>query len=469
MSGHEETTRSPELVLGAHPSVGERRHVGQLGREMAPRASAAEWVPAAERPDPAAVIDAQNADRVPALVPTRHARMLVSPFTFYRGAAAIMAADLAGTPTSGITVQLCGDAHLSNFGLFASPERSLVFDINDFDETLPGPWEWDVKRLATSFVVAGRDRGFDEKTTRELARRSVTAYGRAMSDFAAMPTLEVWYSRLRARDITSLTTRSKGKKRVKAAMTKARRRDSAHALSKLAVEVGGEYRIAADPPWVTPLRDALDIMDADDAARVVQEAFDAYAATLSDARRTLLSRFRLVDVAHKAVGVGSLGTRCFVALLEGRDRSDPLFLQAKESTRSVLEDHLPPSAYLQHGERVVKGQLLIQSASDIFLGWATGRRGRDFYFRQLRDMKGSADVERMDPRSMSLYADLCGWTLARAHARSGDPVAVAAYLGTDDAYPRAVAEFARTYADQNDRDYEQVTQAVLDGRLQSAH
>ncbi len=447
-------------------SLAERQESGRAARDRAPWASHAEWAEAPDRTDPLDAIEADDEGRIEALVPIRHARMLATPFTFYRGSASVMAADLASTPTGGIDVQLCGDAHLSNFGIFASPARRMVFDVNDFDETLPGPWEWDVKRLVTSFVIAGRNNGFGEKTSRKIARRSVHAYERAMHEFAQMSTLEVWYTRLLAKDLRSLVTKTKGKKQVDKTLAKARRRNSMHALSKLAVEVDGRFEIAADPPIVVPLRDALDLMDPDRAAESVRNAFDGYLASTSESVRALLSRFRLVDIAHKVVGVGSVGTRCFIMLFEGRDHGDPLFLQGKEAGASVLESHLPPSRFSHGGQRIVEGQLLMQAASDILLGWTTGTSGRDFYFRQLRDMKGSADVEAQDASQMSAYADLCGWTLARAHARSGDPVVIDAYLGEGKEFRSAVAQFALRYADRNDLDHQQLAQAVADGRLE---
>lgn len=448
-------------------TVDERRQLGKAARAKVPRSSHADWAPASDRPDPVAVVEQQNSDRIASLVPIRHGRMLTSPFSFYRGAAAVMAADLATRPTTGIDVQVCGDAHLSNLGVFATPERTLVFDINDFDETLPGPWEWDVKRLAASVVVAGRHNGFDEAESRRAALRSVRAYQRAMGEFAEMSTLAIWYSRLEAKDIVAMAERTKGKKAVKRTLTKATRRNSLRARSKLAAVVNGEFKILADPPYVVPLHDAGEIMDPAEADELVQEAFHGYVESLSEDRKMLLSRYRIVDVAHKVVGVGSVGTRCFIALLEGRDHNDPLFLQAKEASPSVLENHLPQSVYEQQGQRVVEGQRLIQAASDTFLGWVRGRHGRDFYFRQLRDMKGSADVEAMDPRAMTKYAGLCGWTLARGHSRSGDPVAIAGYLGTNDTFASAVAEFARRYADQNEVDYTLLREACATGRLET--
>ncbi len=451
-----------------HRSVEERRLLGAEARAAVPRSSHAEWVPSPNRPDPVRVIDAENTGRVNALVPIRHGRMRRTPFAFYRGAAGIMAGDLANTLVSGIDVQLCGDAHLSNFGVFASPARRLVFDINDFDETLLGPWEWDVKRLAASLVIAGRNNRFGDVESRKIARRSVRAYQRAMTRFAQMSTLEVWYTRLKAKDIEALAKRPRDRKTVARTMSKAERRDSVHALSELAVEVDGAYRIKSDPPKVVPLRDGGDIMDPAVAGDIVRDALDDYQDSLSGDRRTLLSRYRLVDVAHKVVGVGSVGTRCFIALLEGRDRHDLLFLEAKEATSSVLEEHLAPSVHEHHGQRVVEGQRLIQAASDVFLGWTSGRLGRDFYLRQLRVVNGLADVEDLAPDGLSVYARLCGWTLARGHARSGDPVAIAAYMGKGANFPDAVAEFACRYADQNDRDHEELLQAVSDGRLATA-
>jgi uncharacterized protein (DUF2252 family) len=433
-----------------------------------------------------ALLEEQNQSRDADLVPVRHARMMASPFTFYRGSARIMAEDLWRTPTAGLVVQLCGDAHLSNFGVFASPERSLVFDINDFDETLPGPFEYDVKRLAASFTIAARNNGFAKADVRAVTRECVRAYRQAMAEFAEMKTLDVWYAHLSEAEllasvqaaITELSASGadlkklkKQGKRTKEIAKKARSRDSTQALAKLAEVVDGRYRIVSQPPFIVPLRDVLTIYPGfpDNVEAAIDQQLARYSATLRPDRRRLLERFELVDVARKVVGVGSVGTRAFIALLQGKDEHDPLFLQLKEASRSVLESHLPKSRYRQPGQRVVQGQILMQATSDIFLGWTTGLdTSRSFYWRQLRDMKGSAEVERMSPEGMTFYATTCGWTLARAHARSGDPVALAEYLGTDDEFDRAVADFAKHYAHQNDRDFEAFADAVRTGRIEAA-
>jgi uncharacterized protein (DUF2252 family) len=468
-----------------HPSVDERRARGKQARDRTPGSSHAGWVPAADRPDPVGLLEEQNLTREPDLVPVRHGRMLVSPFTFYRGAAKIMAADLAGTPTAGLQVQLCGDAHLSNFGAFASPERELLFGLNDFDETLPGPFEYDVKRLAASFTVAARNNGFGKPDTRAATRASVAAYREAMAGFAAMGTMDIWYAHLDEDQLlkavqSAAAKASKTKKRAKAAkqarktaektIAKAHTRDSLQALSKLGEVVDGRYRIVSQPPIVVPMREleATYGLSADQMERALRDQFRAYRATLRDDQRQLLERFQLVDMARKVVGVGSVGTRSFIALLQGRDQHDPLFLQVKEATRSVLEGPLPKSRYKQPGERVVYGQRMLQAASDIYLGWTRGVDvNRYFYWRQLRDMKGSAEVESMAPLGLRVYADICGWTLARAHARSGDPIAIAAYLGEDDQFDRSITDFAQRYADQNEQDYQAFAKAIRSGRLEA--
>ena len=450
-------------------------------RERSPLSRHSEWQPVTERSDPVSLLEEQNATREPDLVPVRHGRMMVSPFTFYRGAAKIMAADLAVTATAGLQVQLCGDAHLCNFGVFASPERRLVFDLNDFDETLPGPFEYDVKRLAASFAIAGRDNGFTKADVKDVTLASVSAYREAMKTFAEMGTLGVWYSHLDESDIMSaVRAQAAGlpKKAAKAAKRaekaaehgaeKARTRDSLQALSKLGELVDGRYRIVSQPPIVVPARELMEQygIAPDELEQALHEQLRSYRATLQPDRRHLLERFELVDAARKVVGVGSVGTRAFIALLQGRDLNDPLFLQVKEATASVLEGHLPKSRYRHSGERVVQGQRLMQAVSDIFLGWTEGYdASRHFYWRQLRDMKGSAVVETMSPVALTFYAGLCGWTLARAHARSGDPIAIAAYLGDDDGFDRSITRFATRYADQNDRDFEAFVTAIRSGRL----
>jgi uncharacterized protein (DUF2252 family) len=464
-----------------HPSIEERRAIGTAARERSPHARHSGWQPAVDRADPVALLEEQNTTREQDLVPVRHGRMMVSPFTFYRGAAKIMAADLAATPTAGLQVQLCGDAHLCNFGVFASPERRLVFDLNDFDETLPGPFEYDVKRLAASFAIAGRDNGFKKADVKGVTFASVAAYREAMKVFAEMGTLGVWYAHLDESDIMSAVRAAAAvlpKKAAKAARRaekaaehgaeKARTRDSLQALSKLGELVDGRYRIVSQPPIVVPARELMAQygIAPDELEQALHEQLRSYRATLQPDRRHLLERFELVDVARKVVGVGSVGTRAFIALLQGRDLTDPLFLQVKEATASVLEGYLPKSRYRHCGERVVQGQRLMQATSDIFLGWTEGHdTNRHFYWRQLRDMKGSAAVETMSPIALTFYARLCSWTLARAHARSGDPVAIAACLGDDDGFDRSMTRFAIRYADQNDRDHEAFVTAIRSGRL----
>jgi uncharacterized protein (DUF2252 family) len=469
----------------AHPSVDDRRAIGKQAQNQTPLSSHNAWTPVTNRPDPVALLQEQNLTREPDLVPVRHGRMLISPFTFFRGGAKIMAADLAATPTAGLLVQLCGDAHLSNFGVFASPERRLLFDLNDFDETLPGPFEYDVKRMAASFTIAARHNGFAKADAKAATLASVAAYREAMAGFAQMGTMDVWYARLDEEDLMAAVqkagaeaaTTKKGKKAAKQAektlrkgAEKARTRDSLQALSKLGELVDGKYRIVSQPPIVVPVRDvqATYGLSADQVEQVIGEQFRAYRATLRDDHRQLLDRFQLVDLARKVVGVGSVGTRAFIVLLQGRDQQDPLFLQVKEATASVLEDHLPKSRYRRHGQRVVHGQRMMQAASDIYLGWTKGGDvTRHFYWRQLRDMKASADVESMTPPGLGFYAGICGWTLARAHARSGDPIAIATYLGDDDRFDRSIADFARRYADQNELDYQVFANAIRSGRLEA--
>jgi uncharacterized protein (DUF2252 family) len=459
----------------AHLSVEERTARGKDARTRTPRSAHAGWKPATDRPDPVGLLERQDATREPDLVPVRHGRMMVSPFTFYRGAAKIMAADLKDTPRAGLDAQLCGDAHLSNFGVFGSPERRLLFDLNDFDETLPGPFEYDVKRMAASFTIAARNNGFSKADARSVTQASVTAYREAMAGFAGMGTLEIWYANLSedildaARAAARTKREAKEVKRVSKGVEKARTRDSLQALSKLGELADGRYRIVSQPPIVVPVRDAQATygLSQTQIVRAVRQQFRGYRSSLDDARRHLLERYQLVDLARKVVGVGSVGTRAYIALLQSRDQQDPLFLQVKEATASVLEDHLPKSRYRSYGERVVRGQRMMQAASDIFLGWTVGTDGRHYYWRQLRDMKGSALVDTMPPRALTQYANLCAWTLARAHARSGDPVAIAAYLGTSDQFDRAVTDFSKRYADQNERDYESFVGAIRSGRLQA--
>jgi uncharacterized protein (DUF2252 family) len=445
----------------------ERKEQGKALRKTVPRSSHAEWSPGADRADPVELLSSQDADRLQWLVPIRHGRMAVSPFTFYRGSAKIMAADFADSPVSGLSAQICGDAHLSNFGSFASPERQQLFDINDFDETLPGPWEWDLKRLATSCVLAGRDNGFDDEDIRAITMKSVEGYRQGMARFAAATTLDVWYAHATLQQVTDALPRKKDRARMTKSAAKARSKDSLKAMSKLTQRVDGQSRIKSQPPLLIPLRDVPAFGDPDQLRLGVEQALSLYRETLSDNRKQLLDRFHLVDIALKVVGVGSVGTRCLIVLFEGKDGTDPLFLQVKEATDSVLEDQLPKSRYRHHGKRVVEGQRLMQSASDVFLGWSRDDSGHQYYWRQLHDMKGSADVAVMTPRRMSGYATLCGWMLAHAHARSGDPIAISGYLGSGDVFDDAVTEFAFRYADQNQRDYEAFTDAIASGRIEA--
>jgi uncharacterized protein (DUF2252 family) len=447
---HERMTRAPTYQ--------QRRERGRAVRQRTPRSSHAPWAAARGRPDPIDLLEAQAKDRESDLVRIRYARMTPSPLAFMRGAAIIMAHDLAGTPRTGIQAQLCGDCHLMNFGLYASPERTLLFDVNDFDETLPGPWEWDVKRLATSLVVAGRENGFHSADCRRAAREAVRSYQQRMAEYSEMGELEVWYSRVRAEEIFDLISDSKTLKKAKKAMSKARARDSLQALSKLTSVVDGRRTIVDDPPLLVRVVD-------EELRGQINDILQTYKSTLQDDRRHLLDQYRFVDVARKVVGVGSVGTRDYIVFLEGRDEEDPLFLQVKEAEASVLESYLPKSTYKNHGHRVVAGQRLMQAASDIFLGWLRGPGGRDFYWRQLRDMKGSVKVERMSPGELTLYAGICGWALARAHARSGDRVQIAAYLGKSERFDGVIADFAKAYADQIERDHAALCAAVKSGKV----
>ena len=438
-----------------------------------PRADHAKFEPAPGRADPVGLLERQAKTRVPELVPIRYGRMLVSPFTFYRGAALLMANDLASTPRSGLNVQCCGDAHLSNFGVFASPERRLMFDVNDFDETLPGPWEWDVKRLAVSMLIAARDNGFRGEGAGTDRARHGRPYRAAMGDFAGMKNLEVWYSHLDVESaIQEFGSQFKPKlvKRADKQVAKARTKDSMTAFSKLTEVVDGKARIVDQSPLIVPIEQLAQGTERDEMFEALRQLVRGYRETLEFDRRVLLEEFELVDFARKVVGVGSVGTRAYIALLLGRDGQDPLFLQMKEAEASVLEEFLDPSEFSNHGERVVVGQRLMQAASDIFLGWLhidSGLDGkpRDFYGRQLKDWKGSAEIEQMVPKAMATYGKLCGWTLARAHARSGDRIAIAAYLGNSDSFDRAIVEFSKAYAEQNDSDYQALAAAVKSGRI----
>ena len=447
---------------------------GKDARAQAPLESQAEFAPGGSR-DPVGLLLGQAKSRVAELVPVRHGRMLVSAFTFYRGAALPMAADLASTPASGLRVQLCGDAHLANFGAFASPERRLVFDVNDFDESLPGPFEWDVKRLAASLAVAGRDNGFTAKARRKITLAAAEGYRTAMRAFADQPLLEVWYSHLDIEQaIGDFRAQMKAKrfKKTQALLAKAHTADSTKAQRKLTTIADGQRRIISQPPMIMPIEEVFASVQAEAIYQEIRSVLGKYQRTLQSDRRHLLEQFSLVQVARKVVGVGSVGTRAWILLMDAGDGAEPLFLQAKEAQPSVLADYCGRSHYTNQGERVVAGQHLMQAESDIFLGWtrATGpdKVDRDFYVRQLKDWKFSFPIELMIPSGMALYAGLCGWTLARAHARSGDRVALAAYLGGTDRFDQAIADFAETYADQNERDYTALQAAVKDGRAEAA-
>jgi uncharacterized protein (DUF2252 family) len=452
-------------------SPAERIDAGKRARDRVAREDHAVWEPPADRRDPIELLEAQAQTRVPELVPIRHGRMLVSPFTYFRGAAFPMAADLAATLDSGLTVQLCGDAHLCNFGFFGSPERHLFFDVNDFDETARGPWEWDVKRLAASLEVAGRENGFTRKERRLIVTRTARAYRRSMHELAAMPMLGVWYSHL---DIDELLPRfhalldPRKTPSVWHAIAKARAHDSLQAFEKLCSVKDGEPRIVSDPPLIMPVEDIVIGVDPTIVLAALRSILGAYQRTLQPDRRHLLEQHRFVHLARKVVGVGSVGTNAWIALFLDRDSDAPLFLQIKEAEASVIEAFTAKSVYDNHGQRVVAGQQLMQAASDIFLGWERfGWDGveRDYYVRQLRDWKGSADIAGMTPTGMELWGRMCGWTLARAHAKSGDRLAITAYLGKSDAFERAITEFAVVYADQNARDYQALQEAVATGRL----
>lgn len=457
-----------------HPTPEERAATGRAARATVLRSSHAGWDPPSDRRDPIDVLEEQAKSRVPELVPIRYGRMLVSPFAFYRGAAAVMASDLDSTPRSGITVQACGDAHLSNFGLFGSPERELLFDINDFDETLPGPWEWDVKRLAASLAVAGRANGFSNRERRDAVTASAREYRTAMREFASMRNLDVWYSRLQLQAGLPRLRALLDKKALKAAervVEKARTKDSMQAFEKLTHVVDGERRIISDPPLIVPIEEMMSAEQASRYQEMIRRFLRSYRRSLLGDRRHLLEDFRFVHLAHKVVGVGSVGTRAWIVLMLGRDDRDPLFLQAKEAQTSVLAPFVGKSRYAQEGQRVVEGQRLMQAASDIFLGWdrAEGLSGvtRDFYLRQLRDWKGSWPPEAMIPQAMNVYGRMCARTLARAHARSGDRIAIGSYLGGSDVFDRSIAEFAEAYADQNDLDYAALKDAAASGRIEA--
>ncbi|WP_326769951.1 DUF2252 domain-containing protein [Streptomyces sp. NBC_01591] len=467
---------APSMLRTAPGATPEQRAArGKAARRETPRSSHAEFEPRADRPDPLGILEAQSAARVPELVPIRYGRMSESPFRFYRGAAAIMASDLATTRDSGIRAQLCGDAHLMNFGLLASPERNLLFDITDFDETSPGPWEWDVKRLATSFVIAGRANGFTDRERADIVLTTARSYRESMIRFAGMRNLDVWYSRIDIGGLEALASQQlakRGRKRLARAAAKARTRDNLQAFDRLTETVDGRPRIAADPPLLVPVADLLPKGERDATQEQFRGLIARYGRSLPSDRRTLLSDFRFVDMARKVVGVGSVGTRCWIVLMLGRDGKDPLLLQAKEADTSVLAPHAGAGPYRNQGERVVSGQRLMQAAGDIFLGWervdgVDGRR-RDFYVRQLRDWKGIVEPEDMVPSGMRVFGEACGTILARAHARSGDRIAIAAYLGRGHSFDRALTYFAEKYADRNEQDHRALVDAVRAGRLPAA-
>src|SRR4051794_12924870 len=450
----------------------DRGELGKAARERSPRSSHAEWVPRSDRPHPLQLLEEEAASRVPELVPIRYGRMSTSAFAYFRGCASVMASDLADSPVSGINVQLCGDAHLANFGGFGTPDRTMVFDVNDFDETLPGPWEWDVKRLATSLSIAARHRGFSAKRRTEIVRGTVTGYREAIRSFAKLPALDVWYSRLGASEIAATFAarlEPSSRKTFERTVAKGKSKDSARAFEKLGAYVNGRPRITADPPLLVPIEDLVPERQADEITEGIRQLLSTYRASLASDRKQLFDRYEFADLARKVVGVGSVGTRAWVILLIDRDTGAPLFLQAKEAERSVLEPFVGKSKFDNQGRRVVEGQRMMQAASDIFLGWlrTPGIDGvwRDFYVRQLWDWKSSADIEVMVPAGMSVYSHLCAWTLARAHARSGDAVGIAAYLGSGDTFDRAVTRFAEVYADQNERDHRALVEAIGDGAI----
>ncbi|HET7446151.1 MAG TPA: DUF2252 domain-containing protein [Solirubrobacterales bacterium] len=453
--------------------VAERTAAGKAARSQAPRSGAADWAAAEGRMDPIAILERQAESRLQDLVPIRYGRMAASPFAFFRGAAAVMSADLAPAPVSGLRVQACGDAHLSNFGAFAAPDRRLVFDLNDFDETLPGPWEWDVKRLAASFAIAARENGFKRKQRQAILLRVTRTYRESMRDFAALGNLEVWYSRFDVEAALSEVEHADPKevKRVRKGVAKAQSKDSLRALQKLTETVDGEIRFRSEPPLLVPGEELIGDGNGPELLDVLQGVLDAYRDSLPPDRQVLLDGYRFRQIARKVVGVGSVGTRAWVILLTGSDDDDPLFLQAKEAEASVLEGYASASRFRNHGRRVVEGQRLMQAASDIFLGWcsATGLDGNqhDFYVRQLWDWKRSAEIELLSPAGLDVYARICGQTLARAHARSGDRIAIASYLGSGDSFDQAVADFSEDYAEQNLRDHQALLDAIDSGRVEA--
>ncbi len=448
------------------PTRSERYAMGESLRKKCPRTSHADWKPSSDRPDPVQVIEEADKGRIPELVPLRHGRMLESPFAFYRGAALNMATDLATTPTTGIRVQACGDAHMGNFRGFATPERQINFDIHDLDETLPAPWEWDLKRLATSFVLACRDNGLDKSSVEDAALACARSYREHMAEFSEMGALDVWYARLDPKRLFSLIENLKLRKNIEKRVEKRIAKETARSaleydFPKLAKATGEQMLLQDNPPTIYHVREGG--QSEFDAA--VREGFARYRDTLADDRRTLLDRFELKDIAIKVVGVGSVGTTCAVMLLMAGER-DPLFLQLKEARASVLEAYAGKSAYPNHGQRVVMGHRLMQSASDIFLGWTEGRAGRQFYIRQLRDAKIKPMVETFDAADMAVYAQWCGYSLARSHARSGDAAQISGYLGESDTFDQAIADFSAAYADQTERDHAALKKAARKGKVE---
>ena len=454
----------PSAVSGASapspvsPTVEARLAAGRAARTKATRTGHGGWTAPADRPDPIAILASQAVERIPELVPIRHARMSVSPFTFYRGAAAIMAADLATTPSSGIAAQLCGDAHLLNFGVYAAPDRRLVFDVNDFDETHPGPWEWDLKRLAASIVVAARDTGFGKGDTRAMVIAATGGYRRRMRALAAVSDLESWYARLEVEQLIASVGSGRLHRRLRDLVAAAEATDSIHSFRRLTESVRDERHFVSHPPLLVRVTDP-------DEVGMLHKAIASYPGSLRDDQKEIYSRYRVVDMARKVVGVGSVGLAAYAVLLQGRDDDDPLFLQLKQAVASVLAPFAPGRTFAQHGHRVVAGQRVMQAASDIFLGWVTEADGRDLYVRQLADDKWSLDIRSARKEGLMLYMRVCGESLALAHARSSDRIAIAGYLGGGDLFDRAIADFAEAYAAQNEADYKAFMAAITDGRL----
>jgi uncharacterized protein (DUF2252 family) len=454
------TTNASSVWKPVVTTRAERYAAGKALRSKVPRSSHAAWSAASDCPDPVSLLEESNRFRLPELVPIRYGRMALSPFTFLRGSAGVMANDLASTPTSGIRVQACGDAHLSNFGVYATPERDQVFDVNDFDETLPGPWEWDVKRLAASIQVAGRQNGFTAAENRQAVLEGVESYRQMMCQFATMRYLDIWYTKINLEYLRKQSLFKKGKAIVDMAIKQSQRHTSLYAFPKLTENVGGQFRIKDEPPLIVHYQDLADLT-------TIRGFVDVYVASVPEYRRVLRERYHLVDIAQKVVGVGSVGTRCAIILCQGdSDLTDPLFLQVKEAQASVLEPFVGASSYANHGQRVVNGQQLTQGISDMFLGWGQFE-GRDCYVRQLRDMKWSVTIELLDPQTFAGYARFCGMVLALGHARSGDPTQISGYLGSSDIFAQAIADFAEAYADQTKRDHAALLTAIKEGRVQA--